>query len=147
MKVDECWFLYFIMWIKAVLIFKIYALLNRSNSCQTVCFTCNVLSPVYSFLQGFTIACITFKKAASLGKITSHPYDKVLRLSPEENPILTGVKCRFTMILKRAQINRDWLKKKLRKSCIKMRVAHLNFLYIFIISKNCLLIKHYLRFI
>lgn len=68
------------------------------------------------FLQGFKVAYIIFKKAASLGKVTSHPYDKVLRLSPEENPIVTGIKSMFLKMIERAWIsNTDWLKKKLKR--------------------------------
>lgn len=95
---------------------KSYDFLNRNNPCHTVCSMCNFLSPVYFDLQGFKVAYIIFKKAASLEKVKSHPYDKVLRLSPEENPILTGIKSMFTMILKRAWLsNTDSLKKKFKR--------------------------------
>ncbi|XP_022305800.2 ribosomal RNA-processing protein 7 homolog A-like [Crassostrea virginica] len=43
-------------------------------------------------VKGFKVAYIIFKKAAALNKVKSHPYDKVLSLSFDEAPILTGIK-------------------------------------------------------
>ena len=50
------------------------------------------------FWQGFKVAYIIFKKAAALNKVKSHPYDKVLSLSSDEAPILTGIKSKKTRL-------------------------------------------------
>ncbi|XP_062577426.1 ribosomal RNA-processing protein 7 homolog A-like [Saccostrea cucullata] len=43
-------------------------------------------------VKGFKVAYIVFKKPSSVQKVRSHPYDRILTLSDEEVPILTGIK-------------------------------------------------------
>lgn len=73
--------------------------LYRNNPCQTVCYMCNVLTTLFFSTGLFKVANIISKKPASLAKVTSHPYDKVFSLSPEENPIPTGIKSMFIMMI------------------------------------------------
>ncbi|XP_048755799.2 ribosomal RNA-processing protein 7 homolog A-like [Ostrea edulis] len=42
-------------------------------------------------VKGFKVAYIVFKKASSIQKVKSHPYDNILNLSPEDAPIITGI--------------------------------------------------------
>lgn len=121
---------------------------NNVNQCQTVCYACCVLTP---FLQGFKVAHIIFKKAASQGKPISHPYDKVL--SPKENPIFTGIKNIFYYNIKWTRIYTDWLKEKLNRETQFLHTRCCKILIFSILAfpnthlaliESCL--KHHLKF-